>query len=223
MLKQCLKNFGRTVRRTALGAAGAVPITILAAGAMAATGDPSKAVTAAVAAGMAGSNITNYYGDKLAKASGNAGKTAKTAFWGGDQKKLDQFKYDKEFKENADNIDKLTKILGTRTAAKKAMKDGSVQALLNNNVTDPSKIGKAIRLRDNYIKKGMDKDQALNKAVAMAKWNRDANPGIYAPMSNEQIRWKSNMLNKLTAQGYDKTQASHKVDEILEDLESFES
>lgn len=223
MQKQCLKNFGRTVRRTALGAAGAVPLALLATGAMAATGDPSKAVTAAVAAGMAGSNIANYYGDKGAKALGGAGKTAKTAFWGGDQKKLDQFKYDKEFKENADNIDKLTKILGNRTAAKKAMKDGSVQALLNNNVTDPSKIGKAIRLRDNYIKKGMSDDQALTKAVAMAKWNRDANPGIYAPMSNEQIRWKKNMIDRLTSQGYNNADAGRKVDEILADLETFET
>lgn len=146
------KSAGRLVRRGLVGGIGGATAATLFGAAAVATGDPSKVAQMAMAGGAAGYYGANYYGDKVAKGFEGTGDAARNAFWGGDVKKLDQARFDKEFKENPETIDALTKALGTRGAAKAAIRDGSVQALLNNNITDPSKVGKALKLRDKYMK-----------------------------------------------------------------------
>lgn len=224
------KTMGRKLRRGAVGAAGAIPLAMLAAGVGAATGDPSKAAALAAAGATAGYNFTNYYGDKVAKGVGGATGSAKAAFWGEDYKKVMQHKFDKEFLSSPELMDSLTKALGSRSAAREAIQSGDIQAFLNNNVTDAGKIAKAMKLREKYAKAkdkgglGMSADEALQRSVAMAKWNRDANPGIFNPMSREQTAWKNNLMKQLVDSGTaDQSGARKIVDDILEDLDYFNS
>lgn len=223
--KSLPKNMGRKLRRVGVGAAGAIPLAMLAAGVGAATGDPSKAATLAMAAGAAGYNFTNFYGDKVAKGVGGAVSSARTAFWGSDLKEINQAKFDKEFLQSPELMDALTKSLGSRSAARDAIQNKDVQAFLNNNVTDPAKISKALKLRKDYItKQGMGEREALQKSVAMSMWSRDVNPGIFNPGSREQISWKNNIVKQLVnTGGMTQRAASDKVDEILKDLDYFNS
>ncbi|MCI8397177.1 MAG: hypothetical protein HFJ52_06075 [Clostridia bacterium] len=228
--KSLPKTMGRKLRRGAVGAAGALPLAMLAAGVGAATGDPSKAAALAAAGAATGYNFTNYYGDKVAKGTGNVIGSSKAAFWGEDYKKVMQHKFDKEFLSSPELMDSLTKSLGSRSAAREAIKSGDIQAFLNNNVTDTAKIAKAMKLKEKYAKAkdkgglGMSSDEALQRSVAMAKWNRDANPGIFNPMSREQVAWKSNLMKQLVDSGTaDQAGARKIVDDILEDLDYFNS
>lgn len=216
------KNMGRKLRRVGVGAAGAIPLAMLAAGVGAATGDPSKAAALAMAAGSAGYNFTNFYGDKLAKGAGGAIGSAKAGFWGEDFKKVNQYKFDKEFLQSPELMDSLTKSLGSRSAARDAINNKEVQAFLNNNITDPAKIAKALKLRrDKYADLG--EKESLQKAVAMSMWHRDINPGIFNPGSREQMSWKNNLVKQLMANGESQSQASRDVDKILDDLQYFDS
>lgn len=226
--KSLPKTMGRKLRRAGVGAAGAIPLAMLAAGAGAATGDPSKAAALAAAGAAAGYNFTNYYGDKVAKGAGGAAGSAKAAFWGEDYKKVTQHKFDKEFLSSPELMDSLTKALGSRSAAREAVQSGDIQAFLNNNVTDTGKIAKAMLLKQKYQKAkdkgglGMTNDEALQRSVAMAKWNRDANPGIFNPMSREQAAWKNNLIKQLVDSGTANQAGARKiVDDILEDLDYF--
>lgn len=219
-LKSAPKTAGRMVRRGALGVLGGGTAGLLALGAGAATGDPTKALGLMAAAGAAGYNFTNYYGDKFAKGAGNWASGAQTAFWGTDMKAINQYNFDQEFISNPETISKLTQALGSTSEARKAISDGSVQALLNENITDPGKLAKALALRNRYMTgKGADgrtysAQEAMGKAILMAKWNRDANPGIFNTMSREQTSFRRN----LEAQGI----RSEDIDKILTDLEYFE-
>lgn len=68
----------------------------------------------------------------------------------------------------------------------------------------------------------MTSDQALQRAVAIAKWSRDVNPGIFMPMSLEQAKFKENLFKKLVEQGgQSEEEAREEIDNILEELESF--
>lgn len=215
-------KFGRGVRRGIVGAVGGGTLAMLAAGAAAATGDPAKAAALMGAAGSAGYNFSNYYGDRLAKGAGFATKSARTAFWGKDLKAVEQHNFDRSILKSPELMDSLTKSLGSRALAENAIKQGHVQALLNNNITDTSKIGKALALQQKYEKSGMDSDQALQKSVAMAIWNRDSNPGIYNTYSREQTAWKESLHKRLTSGGLDATTATDQVNKILDDLAYFE-
>lgn len=219
-LKSAPKTAGKMVRRGALGALGGGTAGLLALGAAAATGDPSKAIGLMAAAGAAGYNFTNYYGDKFAKGAGNWASGAQAAFWGTDMKAINQYNFDQEFISNPETISKLTQALGSTSEAREAIRDGSVQTLLNENITDPGKLAKALALRNKYMKgQGADgrkysAQEAMGKAILMAKWNRDANPGIFNTMSREQTSFRRN----LEAQGI----RSEDIDKILTDLEYFE-
>lgn len=70
----------------------------------------------------------------------------------------------------------------------------------------------------------MTSDQALQRAVALAKWSRDVNPGIFNPMSVEQTKFKNNLFEQLVEKGgYSNENASKEVLNILDDLEEFVS
>lgn len=219
-IKAAPKTAGRMVRRGAIGALAGGTAGLLALGASAATGDPSKAIGLMAAAGAAGYNFGNYYGDKFAKGVGSYADGARTAFWGTDMKSINQYNFDQEFISNPETISKLTQALGSTEKAREAIKDGSVQALLNENITDPGKLAKALALKNRYMTgKGADgrkysPEEAMGKAILMAKWNRDANPGIFNTMSREQTSFRRN----LEAQGI----KSEDIDRILADLEYFE-
>lgn len=147
------KTIPRRLRRGAIGGVVGGSLAIAGAAVGIASGSPSDAFKYATAGGAAGYYGANYYGDKLAKEAGVASKMASPAFWGKQAKQRQQYLFDKEFKKNPENINTLTKALGSRDKAKEAMKDGSVQALLNNGITDPSKVAKALKLRDRYYEK----------------------------------------------------------------------
>lgn len=215
------KSMGRRVRRTVAGAAGAIPLAMLAAGVGASTGDPSKALSMAVAGGAAGYNIGNYYGDKAAGMVMSSAATAKGGFWGTDLKLLDQYKYDERFKNDPKIRNTLIKGVGSAEALDHEMNSGNVQALLNNNITDPGKAAKTLALKNKYMSKGLDEDQALVKAIAMAKWNRDINPGIFAPNSREQTIFKDTLAKQLEHNGY-QGDLDKKIKEIMDELEYFE-
>ena len=219
------KSAGRWLRRGVVGGVAGGTAALLAAGAAASTGDPTKALGLATAAGAAGYNFGNYYGDKVAKTAGTTLDSGRAAFWGNDLKKIEQHKFDQEFLKSPELMDTLTKTLGTRDAAREAIKQGDVQAFLNNNITDKTKIARALKLKRHYQNnKGLSDGESLQKAVAMAKWSRDVNPGIFQPNSREQISWKNNLTQQLTAQGMNAGQARSRVDEILDELaEYFES
>lgn len=194
-VKKMPKKAFRLARRGTIGALGGGTAALLAAGAMAASGDPSKAFSTAMAAGVAGASFGNYYGDKFSKGVGGLAGTGKDAFWGKDAKDLKQYRFDQAFLKDPNTIDTLSKYMDSRDDAIAAIKDGSVQAFLKNNITDSKKIGKALTYQKKFMAKGMSPDQALEKAVAVAQWSRDINPGVFSPKSNEQMRWKQNMLN----------------------------
>jgi len=193
--KKIPKKGFRLARRGTIGALGGGTAALFTAGAMAASGDPSKAFSTAMAAGVAGASFGNYYGDKFSKGVGGLAGAGKDAFWGKDAKDLKQYRFDQAFLKDPNTIDTLSKYMDSRDDAIAAIKDGSVQAFLKNNITDSKKIGKALTYQKKFMAKGMSPDQALEKAVAVAQWSRDINPGVFSPKSNEQMRWKQNMLN----------------------------
>ncbi len=175
---------------------------MLAAGIAATTGDAGKAMTMMGAAGMAGASFTNYYGDKLTKAGGKALDAARVGFWGSDYKQVQQAKFDKAMMQSPELMAALTQALGYE-GAKKAIDDKSVQAILNNNITDPGKIAKTLGLQkqlmdptSTYYRKDFDKDpdKALQHAIAVGMWNRDVNPGIYNTNSSEYNSFRRGLI-----------------------------
>ncbi len=240
-VKSLPKTGGRWIRKGAVKGVSALAggsLALAGAAVGAASGDPSKALQYALAGGAAGFSGANYYGSKigdgLAKEAGEVTKTASAAFWGKQAKERQQYLFDKEFKSNPANIDTLTKALGSRDEAKAAMNDGRVQALLNNGITDPNKVAKALSL-EKKLEKGMPdknkhptravmtRNEALEAAVATAKWNRDISTRVYDPMSRERAEFENKLTKKLTAQGMTDVQAKSRVQEILDDMESFET
>lgn len=155
-VKKMPKKAGRFVRRAGIGAlaGGAAGLAALGAGAAM---DPAKALALTATAASAGANFGNFYGDKLAKNAGQVAEGGKQAFWGKDYKAIQQAKFDKEFMRDPATIDALTKSLGSRKAALEAINSGDVQGFLNSNHTDPSKIGKALGKKDEYVKEAMKK------------------------------------------------------------------
>ena len=226
----------RTARRAGIGAltGGAAGLAALGVGA---TMSPEKAMALTATAFSAGSNFGNFYGDKLAGAGGDIVKGGAQAFWGSDYKKIQQSKFDKEFMAAPETIDALTKSLGSRDAAIAAINDGSVQAFLRQNHTDPAKIGKALSKRGSYLEaakaqamargaseadaKKIAENQSLQRAIAMTTWARDINPGIFNPNSREQIAWKNTLTSQLTASGVKPSDATKRVQEVLDELEDI--
>ena len=216
-------SVGRLTRKAVIGGVGAVPLALLGAGVGAASGDPSKAFQYAAAGAAAGYYGSNYYGDKVAGGLSGTGKTAANAFWGSDTSKLEKDRFDREFKQDPETIDALTKALGSRGAAKEAISDGSVQALLNNGISDKSKVAKALKLKKEYKRKGMNDDAALQRAVAMAKWNKDAGKGIYEVNSRARQSFIEQTMKQIQEDSdIDDNEARSRVEQILKDMESFE-
>ena len=218
------KTLPRTFRRAAIGGIVGGGLALTGAGVGLASGDPSKAMQYAAAAGAAGYYGSNYYGDKAAGEAKASAKTASAAFWGEQAKLRQQYLFDRDFKRNPENIDTLTKTLGSRDAAKEAMKDGSVQALLNNGISDPTKVAKALKLKSKYKSRGLNDDAALQRAVAMAKWNRDAGKGIYEINSRARQSFITQTVEQIKQSdpNVSENEARNRVEQILEDMESFE-
>lgn len=220
------KTAGRGLRRASIGGFTGSAAALFALGAGASTGDPAKAAALAMAAGSAGYNFGNYYGDGLAKGVGSSLKSANAGFWGEDFKAVNQSKFDKEFIKSSETMNSLTQALGSTSEAKKAIDNGWVQAMLNNNITDTGKLAKATKLARDYIdKKKMSEPDALNRAIALAKMNRDVNPGIFNPMSRENAAFKQNTMKILKSQygiNIDEAQASKQIDALIEELQYFD-
>lgn len=232
-LKNAPKTAGRWTRKAVVGGIAGGGLALAGAAVGIASGDPSKAFQLAAAGGAAGYYGANYYGDKAAKAAGGIGDIARTSFWGSDLRDIDSNRFDRQFVEDPKNREALTKAFGSRAEVIEKIKDGSVQALLNNGIYDPNKMGKALKLQKKYaeqIRKNNPKlstqevqDQALTQAVAMAKWNRDVSTRIYSKNSRDQIAFKSSLLKQLQEEGgMNEASAKSRVEEILNDLETFE-
>jgi len=69
----------------------------------------------------------------------------------------------------------------------------------------------------------MTSTEALKAAVATAKWNRDVSTRVYDPMSRDRAAFEDKLTRKLTAGGMSADQAKSRVQEILDDMESFET
>lgn len=225
-LKNAAKTMPRRLRRAAVGGIAGGGMALAGAAVGIASGDPSKAFQYAAAGGAAGYYGANYYGDKVAKEVVEASKDAGAAFWGKDAKQRSQYLYDKEFMSNPENINAITKALGSRDKAKEAIKDGSVQALLNNGITDPGKVAKALKLRSDYMSKnGMDSMSALERAVSVAKWNRDAGMGVYEINSRSRESFIKRTMEQVQqgTPGLSDKDARSRVEQILEEMEYFET
>ncbi len=206
ILKGATKSAGRYIRKAVVGGIPAAALGTMGLAMGVASGDLSKAAQYGALGLGTGYSFANYYGDKAAKLGGEiakgGAKSASDAFWGDDAKKRSQYKYDIDWKKNPDNIDALTQELGSRSKAIDAMNNGSVQAFLNNNVTDAKKVARSLKLKEKYQEKykaylnnhkdrlealgygGRQVDEAasdlaLNRAVSYAKWERDVGTGIY--------------------------------------------
>lgn len=225
-IKKMPKKAFRAVRRAGIGAitGGAAGLAALGAGAAM---DPAKAMALTGTAITAGANFGNFYGDKLAKAAGTTVDGGKQAFWGKDYKNIQQAKFDKEFQRAPETIDALTKSLGSRDAAIAAIERGDVQAFLNEGHTDAGKIGRALKKKDDYLQRAREKgqnmteQQALQKSIAMLSWSRNIHPGVYQTNSREQLAWKNNMQKQLEASGMEKSAATEKVEQVLDDLQGL--
>ena len=232
-LRNAPKTAGRWTRKAVVGGIAGGGLALAGAAVGIASGDPSKAFQLAAAGGAAGFYGANYYGDKAAKAAGGVADIAKTSFWGADLRDIDSNRFDRQFVEDPKNREALTKAFGSRAEVMEKIKDGSVQALLNNGIYDPNKMGKALKLQKKYaeqIRKNNPKlsaqqvqDQALTQAVAMAKWNRDVSTRIYDPMSRDRMAFEKRLQEQLENEGgMDKNSATERVKQILNDLETFE-
>ncbi len=240
-VKRLPRQAGRFVRRTAVGAAGALPLAFMGAAVGAASGDPSKAFQLAAAGGTAGYYGLNYYGDKVARTAGNYARDmkqgAKDAFWGTEKKKLEQAAFDKAFTTNVDNIDALTKALGSRQKAKEAMSNGDVQAFLNNGITDTGKIGRALVLMEKLQKgesldgntvdpkKALDRRAALERSVSVAALNKSAGRGVYESNSYARRAFKENFAQTIMEQSKNagvnisQSEAEKRVEEVLAEMQ----
>ncbi len=238
-VKRLPRQAGRFVRRTAVGTLGAIPLAFMGAAVGTASGDVSKAFQLAAAGGTAGYYGLNYYGDKVARTAGNYARDmkqgAQDAFWGTEKKKLEQARFDKAFKANPDNIDALTKALGSREKAKDAMENGNVQAFLNNGITDPGKIGRALVLMqrleegktlDNKGKrkkhKPLDREAALKRAVAVAALNKSSGKAIYESNSYARRAFKENFTKQIVEQSngtISSTEARNRVEDVLAEMQ----
>lgn len=218
------KTIPRRLRRAAIGGTVGGALGLAGAAVGIASGDPSAAFRNALAGGAAGYYGANYYGDRLAKEAVDASKTASAAFWGEEAKDRQQYLFDRDFKRNPENIDTLTKALGSRDKATKAMNDGSVQALLNNGITDPGKVAKALALRQKYIDRGMNDIDSLERAVSVAKWNRDSGMGVYEVNSHARETFiKGTAKQIMDNTGMSENAARRRVEDILKDMEYFET
>lgn len=210
------KSAGRKLRRVGLGALGAGTMGLLALGAGAATGDPAKAAALALSAGTAGYNFTNFYGDKVAKFTGTEAKAAQMAYWGEDYKKMQQFKFDERFKKSPELRQAFSKAFNDPKELDKAIKDGTIQAFLNNGHTDAGKIAKATKLMRSYESKGYDSSRALEKAVAMANWHRSLSPSTYTTGTRENEAFKRMLAKQM---GIPDGASTKVIDDILDEMD----
>ena len=217
------KSAGRLVRKAVVGGVvgGALGTAGLAVGA--AAGDPSKAFSLASAGAVAGYYGANHYGDKAAKSVGEVAESARTGFWGEDIDKIEQAKFDDEFSKDAKNIDILTRALGTRDKAKKAIEKGQVQAFLNKGVTDVAKIGKALALMEKNELGARNEADGLEKAVALTVLDKSINHSIYDRTSMHRAAFIEREVEELVESGMKKETATEKVEKILKNLEYLNS
>ena len=228
------KKLGRTVRRTALGAAGAIPLAILAAGAGAATGDPAKAAAMVAGAAGAGYSFANYYGDKGARAIGAGMNSAQTAFWGTELKARQQYKFDEQFKKSPELRDALMKVYNNKEEVEQAINSGAIQAFLNDGETDVGRIAKAMYLKDKVFKKekvdpstlkkgekngyGLTERQALERALVTARMTRNLSPNAWINGTRENEVIRRSLENQFASAGVgDKNKITEEIDRILED------
>ncbi len=228
-VKKLPKTAGRWTRKAVVGGIAGGGLALAGAAMGIATGDPSKVAQMAMAGGAAGFYGANYYGDKIAKGAGELGQGMKTSFWGKDMKDIDNAKFDRQYMNDPKIREALTKSRGSRKEVVQDLKDGSVQACLNNGIQDPSKMGKILKLRDKlekkYISRGMNqeqaRDQALARAIGVGKYSSAVSPRIIDKFSQERAIFDRRMMNQLTASGMSQEQAKSKVDELLEELDDF--
>ena len=217
------KTVGKLARKAVVG--GVVGGTLGVAGVAigAAAGDPSKAFKYAAAGATAGYYGANHYGDKAAKAAGEVAQSAKTGFWGEDIEKIEQAKFDDKFSKDPKNIDTLTRALGTREKAKKAIKEGHVQAFLNKGVTNVAKIGKALALMEKNELGAKNETDGLAKAVALTVLDKTIDHSIYDRTSIHRATFIEREVEELEEAGLDEKTATEKVEQILKNLEYLNS
>ena len=237
-VKSLPKTAGRWTRKALVGGTIGGGLALAGAAVGIASGDPSAAFKYGLAGGAAGYYGANKLGNKATDELADLAKGARTSFWGSDMKDIETAKFDREFVNSPENRDALTKALGSRSAVMEAINDGSVQALLNNGITDPTKIGKALKLRNNLMAGTRDAngnivrqpinnpDEALRQAVATAKWNRDVSASVYDPMSRAREVFEERLFRQIRAAdttGMSDNQITERVNNILSDMASFET
>lgn len=230
-VKKLPKNAGRFTRRAAIGGLTGGAAALAALGAGAATGDGAKAAALMAGAAGAGYNFGNFYGDKGAKSIANTAKAMTIDFWGQDMKKINQYKFDEEFKNSPEVMMALTQALGTQ-GAKEALKNGDVQALLNSNITDPAKLAKAVKLKNQYVKdwgegktgKELKKieAEALKRTISVAQWNRDLGPEVLVAGSQKQAYFKKFLRNSI-GDSMSEEKAQAQIQHLLNEMEFFET
>ena len=225
-----IKQAPRKLTRAAVGATLGGALGLAGAAVGAASGDSGNVAKLATLGAAGGFSWGRNIGDSIADEADFITKGSDSALYGEDIKARKQYLFDEQFKKSADNINTLASIVG-RDDAVKAMRDGTVQSFLDNNITDPVKIAKALKLRNDYmagergVGREMDVNEATERAIAMAKWNRDSGMRIYETNSYARETFRKNAIEKIKQSNPNLSddELGKRVDQILDDMVYFES
>lgn len=220
-------NTRRFARRDAVGGlvGGALGITGAAVGA--ASGDFGSATKLATAGAAAGYYGANYYGDKEAKNVDAVNAVINEAFWNEENKARQQYLSDEEFKNSEENIRMLAQFQGSMESARESMENGDVQAFRNEGFSDIKKIGRGLKLMQEYMKdadgdsrhRGMTKEEARQRAIAVTKWEDSAGGGLYETNSLAQQKFINTTKQQIIKNGMrDQAKAEAEVKDIIKDM-----
>ena len=224
------KTAGRLVRRAVVGGIGGGALALTGAAVGAASGSPGDAMKYALAGAGAGFYGANYYGDKLANSAGETARVADEAFWNEQNKARQQYVSDEQFKNSEENIRMLAQFQGSMDAARESMGNGDVQAFRNEGFSDIKKIGRGLKLMEEYMKapdgdsrhRGLDKKEALERAIAVAKWEDSAGGGLYETNSLAQQKFINTTKKQIMAGGVsDPNRAEQEVKDIIRDMSYY--
>lgn len=226
-LRELPKNAVRFTRRAVVGgmAGGGLALTGAAVGA--ASGDAGAAMKLAAAGAGAGYYGANYYGDKIAKNIEETDKVANEAFWNEQNKLHQQQVSDERFENSEENIRMLAQFQGSMEQARESMGNGDVQAFRNEGLSDIKKIGRGLKLMEEYTKspdgdarhKGLSRDEALKRAISVVKWEDSAGGGLYETNSLAQQKFIANTKKQVMAgREMDDSRAEQEVKDIIRDM-----
>ena len=121
----------------------------------------------------------------------------------------------------------LAQFQGSMEAARESMQNGDVQEFRNEGFSDIKKIGRGLKLMEEYMKapdgdarhRGLSKEEARRRAIAVAKWEDSAGGGLYETNSRAQQIFMARTKKQIMDGGVtDANRAEADVKEIIRDM-----